>query len=267
VIIVTGGSSGIGCSIIKASLRLKPELVVCNLSRSEPKLFLGERGRHLATDLTEGGALAAAAEILKGILAEAPPGEVLLFNNSGFGDYGRLTDLDIHKQLSMIDLNMKAAVDLTLRLLPVLRERGGCVVNVASTAGFQPTPFLATYGASKSFLLNWSMALNEELRGTRLRALAVCPGPTRSNFFKAAGFESPPMREGGGIGGSLDMSSDEVAERTLRAVAAGRALVVTGWRNRLIAGLGGSLPKTWVTRLGGAILRKLRLERHRKGAT
>jgi len=265
--IVTGGSSGIGCSIVKAGLKLKPELRVCNLSRSEPDVFLGENGLHLGTDLTDAAAVAEAAGRIRDVLAAAPSGEVLLVNNSGFGDYGPLPSLDVDKQLNMIDLNVRAVVDLTHRLLPAIRERGGCVVNVASTAAYQPTPFLATYGATKAFVLNWSLALNEDLRGTGVRALAVCPGPTRSNFFKAAGFESAPMGDGKGLNGWLDMSADEVAQRTLRAVERRRPVVVTGWKNRLITIFGGKLPKTWVTRVGGAILRRMRLERHRSGGS
>lgn len=261
VIIVTGGSSGIGCSIIKAIWKLAPAVRVCNLSRSKPDDFFTEKGIHIPVDLTEAAELAAAAKQLLSIIDDAGPGEVLLFNNSGFGDYGRLPELEAVKQLRMIDLNVRAVVDLTNRLLPPMLERGGVVVNIASTAAFQPTPFLATYGATKSFVLNWSLALNEELRDTKLRTLTVCPGPTRSNFFKAAGFASPPLNEGSSKG--LDMSSEAVAEQTLGALAAGRTLLVTGWKNKCIAFLGATTPKRLVTRLGGAILRKMRLEQHK----
>ncbi|MFP4070152.1 MAG: SDR family NAD(P)-dependent oxidoreductase [Verrucomicrobiota bacterium] len=263
VIIITGGSSGIGSAFIKAIRKINPEARLCNLSRSEPEDFLGEPGIHLATDLTDAGALADAAAKLDEILAESPPGEVLLINNSGFGDYGPITQMDVSKQLKMIDLNVRAMVDLTGRLLPRMLERGGCVVNVASTAAYQPTPYLATYGATKAFVLHWTLALNEDLRRTGLRALAVCPGPTRSNFFKAAGFSTPPMQSGKGINGWLDMGPDEVAELSLRALARGKTVVVTGWKNRLVTILGGKTPKAWVARLGGALLRKMRLERHR----
>ena len=226
---------------------------------------MGDRGLHLATDLADPEALAGAARRLRHRLSEAPAGEVLLVNNAGFGDYGPKPSLDVDKQLKMIDLNIRAGVDLTLRLLPALRARGGCVVNVASTAAYQPTPYLATYGATKAFVLNWSLALNDDLRGTGVRALAVCPGPTRTNFFKAAGFESAPMGDGKGLNAWLAMSADEVAAQTLRAVERGRAVLINGWTNRLIAIFGGTLPKTWVTRVGGAILRRMRLERHGKG--
>ncbi len=260
VIIVTGGSSGIGCSIIKAIKNLAPTSTLCNLSRSKPGDFFDQHGIHIATDLSDSKAVAAAAAQLNIIIAEAEAGEVLLINNSGFGDYGRLQDLDRTKQLQMIDLNVRAVVDLTAHLLPQMLERGGCVVNMASTAGFQPTAYLATYGATKAFVLNWTLALGEDLRGTKVRTLAVCPGPTRSNFFKSAGFETPPMQEGASL--TPDMTSEQVADLTLQALAKGKSLLVTGWRNKLIAFFGSKFPIIVVTRVGAAILRKMRLETH-----
>jgi hypothetical protein len=261
VIIVTGGSSGIGCSIIKAIKNLCPSVRLCNLSRSKPEIFLGENGLHLPTDLSDSAALAASAAQLEGIIAKSEPGLVLLFNNSGYGDYGKMSRLSVDKQLNMIDLNVRSVVDLTTRLLPQMLERGGAVVNIASTAAFQPTPFLATYGATKAFVLNWTLALNEDLRGTSVHALAICPGPTQSNFFKAAGFETPPMKSGANKG--LDMTADQVAEYTLRALAKGKTLCVTGWKNKCIAFFGSKFPLVAVTRIGGFILRKLRLEQHK----
>ncbi|MEZ7842884.1 MAG: SDR family NAD(P)-dependent oxidoreductase [Opitutales bacterium] len=260
VIIVTGGSSGIGCSIIKAIKNLAPTSTLCNLSRSKPGDFFDQHGIHIATDLSDSKAVAAAAAQLNIIIAEAEAGEVLLINNSGFGDYGRLQDSDRTKQLQMIDLNVRAVVDLTAHLLPQMLERGGCVVNVASTASFQPTAYLATYGATKAFVLNWTLALGEDLRGTKVRTLAVCPGPTRSNFFKSAGFETPPMQEGASL--TPDMTSEQVADLTLQALAKGKSLLVTGWRNKLIAFFGSKFPIIVVTRVGAAILRKMRLETH-----
>ncbi|MEM8866724.1 MAG: SDR family NAD(P)-dependent oxidoreductase [Verrucomicrobiota bacterium] len=257
VIIVTGGSSGIGCSLIKACLNLSSDVVVCNLSRSKPKDFLSKKGVHLPTDLARPSELAASAAKLELILSEAPEGEVLLINNSGFGDYGPFQDLKGAKQLEMIDLNIRAVVDLTVRLLPIIGKRGGAIVNVASTAGFQPTPYLATYGATKAFVLNWSLALNEDLRGSGVRALAVCPGPTRSNFFKSAGFERPPM-EGGWINRLMDMSADQVADLTFWAIAREKALVVTGWQNCGLVFFSSKFPKVLITRISGAILRRIR---------
>jgi short-subunit dehydrogenase len=261
VIIITGGSSGIGRSIIKAILNIRPNIVLCNISRSMPAIYLGANGVHFGVDLSDPNALPAVAESLAKKIEESSQGEVLLVNNSGFGDYGCFQDLEPAKQSNMIDLNVRAVVDLTARLLPAILQRGGIIVNIASTASFQPTPFLATYGATKAFVRNWSLALNEDLRNTGVRTLAVCPGPTRSNFFKAAGFKTPPMNKGANKG--LDMSSDEVADLTLNAIARKRILVVTGWKNKCIALFGGKAPLLCITRIGGMILRKLRLEQHK----
>ena len=259
VIIITGGSSGIGSSIIKALSKLVPAATICNLSRTKPDFFFNENQFiHIPADLSGSGSVASVAVQLNGILSKAEAGEVLLFNNSGFGDYGCFQDLDPSKQLNMIDLNIRAVVELTNCLLPQLLERGGCIVNIASVAGFQPTPYMATYGATKSFVLNWTLALGEDLRGTKVRTLAVCPGPTQSNFFKAAGFVTPPM--GRGINKVFGMTSEEVATLTLRAVARGRSLLITGWKNKLVVLLGSKFPILFVTRISAFVLRKMRSE-------
>jgi short-subunit dehydrogenase len=266
VVVITGGSSGIGSALIKAIIDISPEIVVCNLSRKKPEIFLGNAGQHHAVDLQNASELSLAAGWVEAQIASAPPGEILLINNSGFGDYGPFVESDRVKQLNMIDLNIRAVVDLTAHLLPALKERGGAVVNVASTAAFQSTPQMATYGATKAFVLSWSLALNEELRGTNLRALAVCPGPTRSNFFKAAGFETPPMQKGG-INAWFDMTAAEVAALTLRALARNKALVVTGWKNQGIALLHRFVSKVTCARIAGSAMRKLRLEQFRSNTS
>jgi short-subunit dehydrogenase len=262
VVIITGGSSGIGSALIKAIYKLNESLVVCNLSRKKPDFFSGDRMHHFPVDLCDAAALERVVGDLEVLLDTVPPGEIVLINNSGFGDYGPIDSLDSDKQLNMMDLNMRALVDLTLRCLPRLKERGGAVVNIASTAAFQPTPGMSTYGATKAFVLHWTLALADDLKRTGVRALAVCPGPTRSNFFRAAGFDRPPLE--GGLNRWLDMSAEEVADRTLKALAEERRLVVTGWKNRLIAGLGSFLPKLTATRVASAALERLRLEKYKK---
>ena len=262
VIIITGGSSGIGSALIKAITNVKEAVAVCNLSRSKPDFFTEPNLHHFPVDLRDSAELAEAADGLQQFLSEAPAGKLVLINNSGFGDYGPIDTLDAGKQMGMLDLNMRALVDLTLRLLPQLKERGGAVVNIASTAAFQPTPGMSTYGATKAFVLHWSLALSEDLQGTGVQALAVCPGPTRSNFFRAAGFDRPPLE--GGLNRWLDMRAEAVAVQTLEALAKGRRLVVTGWKNRLIAAFSSFFPKVVVTRVAGAALARLRLEQYRK---
>ena len=153
----------------------------------------------------------------------------------------------------MIDLNVKAVVDLTARLLPLLRERGGWIINIASLAGFQPMPSMATYAATKAFLLHWSLALDEDLRGSGVRSLAVCPGPTESQFYRRAGFSMPPNATPG-------QTAEAVVEETFRALHRGRSLVVTGWRNRWVAGSVRLLSKPLTARIGRLVMQKLRLD-------
>src|SRR5207244_895627 len=116
-----------------------------------------------------------AGEVQACLAREAPTGRILLINNSGFGTFGRFPEAELAKQLEMIDVNTRAVVHLTGLLLPLLQARGGAIITICSTMSFQPTPYAATYGATKAFALHWSLALNEELRGSGVRALAVCP--------------------------------------------------------------------------------------------
>lgn len=257
VIIVTGGSSGIGKAFIEHALRLHPEVFICNLSRREPGSFFGQlKLRHVPVNLADSAALAAAADKAEAWVGEmVPSGKILLVNNSGFGGYGRVDELGREHQLEMIDLNIRAVVDLTARLLPLLKSRGGAVINIASTAAFQPTAFMATYGATKAFLLQWSLALNEDLRGSGVRALAVCPGPTATEFFKRAGLKQ------GAVSDRWGETAEDVVRTTLRALERGRAQVVSGWMNWAMAAMASRLPKPWAARLGALVLAKFRLSR------
>ncbi len=211
--------------------------------------------RHIPCDLADRGAFPPVlAEVLDFLNDEAPSGQILLVNNSGFGGYGHFPEPSADHAGAMIDVNVGAVVRLTAALLPTLRSRGGAIVNVASTAAFQPTPYLATYGATKAFVLHWSLSLHEELRGSGVSALAVCPGPTATDFFRRAGFA------GGRAAGGLQ-SADEVVRETLQALAAGRSLVVTGWRNRLLTAVSSKLPKALSARLARVVLARTRLRK------
>ncbi len=186
---------------------------------------------------------------------EVPAGRVLLINNTGFGSYGPFPEPNLSQQLEMMDVNMRALVQLTGLMLPLLRERGGAVINIASTAAFQPTAYMATYGATKTFVLHWSLALNEELRGTGVRMLAVCPGATATGFFQRAGMQPGNALEQAG------MSCDAVVTMALRALAAGRSQVVTGWKNKLSA-FAGSLPsKPFAARVAAKLVARFRLKK------
>ncbi len=249
-VVVTGGSSGIGTSLITVLQSLIEYRLICNLSRTEPENNLKSLNiKHFPCDLTDSRALAEAADaVIKEISANGGDGEVLVINNSGFGSSGHFQDCEPGRQLAMVDLNIRAVVDLTARLLPLLTERGGGVINIASTAAWQPTPTMATYGATKAFLMSWTLALNNDLRGIGVRALCVCPGPTETAFFSNSGFgrKKLPNR----------MSAEAVARKSLEAWAAGRSLVVTGVINRLMVTLSRLFPQSWVTPFSGFVLRK-----------
>lgn len=254
-VIVTGGSSGIGKSFIGLIQSVNADLHFCNLSRSEPAIkSAGLKLHHIAVDLARPADLPAAVEAAEGWLREvAPSGRVLLINNSGFGGYGEFPRPEIGHNLEMIDLNVRAVVDLTGRLLPVLRVRGGAIINVASTAALQPTPWMSVYGATKAFLLHWSLALREELRPKGIDVLAVCPGPTGTQFFRRAGLRQ------GSVNPALSLTSDEVARQSLQALVNGRGLVVTGWKNKVGAAVLSKLPKVFAAWLAAKVLARFRL--------
>ena len=256
-VIITGGSSGIGKSFIELGAKLNTELVFCNLSRRTPAInFLGQRLNHFACDVSRADEVERGARAVEAFLQRAVPvGRVLLINNSGFGAYGAFPEPNLPHQLEMIDVNVRALVQLTGLLLPLLRARGGAILNVASTAAFQPTPWMATYGATKAFVLHWSLALNEELRGSGVRALAVCPGPTATDFSLRAGLKK------GSAPAMLSMTCEAVVELSLRALASGRAQVVTGWKNQAYTLFSARIPKPMAARIGSKVLANLRLKR------
>ena len=255
-VVLTGGSSGIGKSFIELVRRMRPDLPICNLSRRSPPGFNSGNtekiSNHFPCDLSRPAEVARGAESVIAWLGESvPEGPVLLINNSGIGSFGAFPEADPGAELGIVDVNVRAVVDLTARLLPALRVRGGAIMNVSSMLGYLPTPGCATYGASKAFVLHWTLALAEELRGSGVRALAVCPGTTRTEFFQRAG-----------VAGAGEvpwaMSSEAVAWAALQAWAEGRSVAVPGWKNRLLAGFGGRLPKAWAARLCGRVLARTR---------
>jgi short-subunit dehydrogenase len=212
--------------------------------------------RHVACDLSDSAQVERGlAEVADFLAVDAPAGRILLINNSGYGIYGRFPEPDAGQQLGMVDVNVRAVVQMTAALLPALKSRGGVIVTVASTASFQPTPYLATYGATKAFVLHWSMALNEELRGTGVSALAVCPGPTSTDFFQRAGLTKDAVPN------MFGETSEKVVLASLRALAAGKSVVVSGWKNKVMTACVTKLPKTLVARLAGMALAHYRMKR------
>ena len=172
----------------------------------------------------------------------------MLINNAGFGAMGDFSKLDLERQLKMIDLNVKALVELTYRFLVPMRARGkGSIINVASTAGFQSVPYMATYAATKAFVLSFSEALWEENRLYGIKIMALCPGVTDTNFFEAAQTGKPPMR--------VMQSPEEVVEAALSGLKRRKSHIVSGWTNLLMVEAERLVPHAFVARMVGRIMR------------
>ncbi|MFA5264842.1 MAG: SDR family NAD(P)-dependent oxidoreductase [Opitutaceae bacterium] len=256
-LIITGGSSGIGKSFIEHAIRYNPKLEIFNLSRRKPEVVVipGQqlKLRHFPCDLADKDQVERTClELGSELDREIPAGRMLLINNSGYGTYGSFPEPNLARTLEMMDVNMRAPVELAGRLLPRLRAQGGAIINVASTAAFQPTATMAAYGATKAFLLHWSLALSEELRGSPVQVLAVCPGPTSTAFFRNAGLEHPV------IPAFLGQTADEVVEASYRALASGRSLVTSGWKNKVGTFLVSKLPKVLAAKLAARVVARFR---------
>jgi uncharacterized protein len=249
--LITGASSGIGEAFARRFAALGRNVLL--VARSEDKLVslcneLGRinsiRAQYVAMDLSKPES---PARLLKETEARGLVIDMLV-NNAGFGSMGEFTDLDLGRELDMIDLNVKALVDLTYQFLSPMRARKhGTIINVASTAGFQPVPFMATYAATKAFVLNFSEALWEENRPHGVHVMALCPGVTETNFFEAARIQMPPMRAA--------QTPEDVVDTALRGLARSKSHIVSGWTNLLMIESERLVPRSLVARMAGRVLR------------
>ncbi|MEP7149725.1 MAG: SDR family NAD(P)-dependent oxidoreductase, partial [Acidobacteriota bacterium] len=177
-----------------------------------------------------------------------------LINNAGFGSSGDFANLDIERELEIIDLNISALVALTYRYLQKMRAaRRGTIINVSSAAGFQPIPFMATYAASKAFVSSFSEAIAEENRPFGIEILALCPGSTKTNFFAASNIERPIQVKG-------QQTVEDVVETAMKAVARKKTKVVSGWANCLGAIAGTLVPNS----ISGRVMAKALRPRYQK---
>lgn len=168
-----------------------------------------------------------------------------LVNNAGLGSHGWFHELPMERQRPVIEVNVIALTHLTRGVLPWLLANGrGHVMNMASVASFQPGPLMATYYASKAYVLSLSEALHNESRGTGVTVTAVCPGPTRTGFARAAGISpSAPA------GGAPAMHSAHVARLAFRGTMSGKRIVVTGFRNKVATFIGRYFPRAFTANL------------------
>lgn len=244
--LVTGASRGLGKVFAEALAARKQNLVL--VARSKDKL----------------GALAGELRSSQGILAESLEFDLaspmaglrvaeqirdrklrinLLVNNAGFGARGEFRKLSIERQLEMVRLNNQAVVELTFHLLPSLIEERGGIINVASTAGFQPIPYAAVYAATKSFLISFSLGLEQEVRPHGVTVVTLCPGRIHANT------QTPENRNPKKTFPGIYQSAEDVVRTVLERLDRGGGLVVPGFLNKLGASAASLIPRRVLPKL------------------
>jgi uncharacterized protein len=244
--LITGASSGIGAAIA-AQLAERGHGLTLVARREDMLTELATRlhDRHgvrvgvIASDLGD----PADRDRMVEKLAELGLDVEILVNNAGFGHAGKFVDADRERQVEMVRVNCETVVDLSGRYLPAMvGRRQGAVINIASTAAFQPMAGSATYAASKAFVLSFSEALHQEAKGSGVTVTAICPGPVRTEFTQAAGMEGADE----GAPSFVWMSAEDLARQAVNAAEAGKRAVVPGRLNYAGSLLGRHVPRKFV---------------------
>src|SRR5260370_5620935 len=232
-VLITGASSGIGRELARLYASDGARLIL--VARSEDKLRqladelaakYGAEAQGLPADLSR----PASTREIAGALAQRHIDVDILVNDAGFGARGSVAGLGVDRQLDMVEVNVAALTQLTALLLPGMLERGhGAILNVASTAAFQPDPNQAVYGATKAYVLSFTEALAEEVRGSGVRGSCLAPGPTQTGWAAQAGMLGTRLFRRGA------MDAGRVARAGHDGVRQGKTLVIPGLRNRILA--------------------------------
>jgi short-subunit dehydrogenase/uncharacterized protein YndB with AHSA1/START domain len=251
--VVTGASSGFGRGlaarlgdrgmslVLTGRNKFRLEEAANQIRRAAPRVKV----ETVTADLSTGPGVSA----LLAHIGDRPI-EVLI-NNAGFGSYGLFAEADPDRESDEVAVDVNAVITLARAFLPgMLARRSGGILNVASTAAFQPTPYQAVYGASKAFVLSFSGALWAEARGAGVAVTALCPGPTRTGFVDALGADVARTAMYNRLA-----EPEPVIEAGLRALDRGRAVVIPGVRNNVIAVGGRFMPRQWLTLVSGQLLR------------
>jgi short-subunit dehydrogenase len=251
--LITGASSGLGEQFALLLAKEKYDLVL--VARREDRLkavaeSAGKLGagkvKIIVADLS---GYESAASLHKEITRDHIEIDYLV-NNAGFGTRGRFESLPIEREIQEIELNVTALVALTRLFLPAMvARRSGTIINVSSVGGFTPVPFMATYGATKAFVLSFSEALAEELRGTGVTVMALCPGATRTEFQKVANVEEAKMPS------FAFMSAETVVAQAIAAAKRGKSVLVNGPINLLMVESTRIAPRKLVTKIAGSMFR------------
>ena len=242
--LITGATSGLGYEFVRMFAADGYDLVL--VARNKMKMeeiknqYSNTKVTVIEKDLSKPNA---SEEIFAEVKASGIIIDVLV-NNAGFGLMGKFNALDISRQSEMIQLNIAALTELTHYFLPEMinSNKAARILNVASTAAFQPGPLMAVYYATKAYVLSFSEALAEELSDTNVTVTTLCPGATKTNFAAVANVEKTKMFSGA-------MSSQEVAEQGYRALLSGKRVVITGGTNKLGAYAAKFLPRSLAAKI------------------
>jgi uncharacterized protein len=253
-VLITGASAGLGAGFARAFAARGDNLVL--VARRTARLqalandLISAHGIDvdvITSDLTEAGAVAQ----LQIELEDQSCVVTHLVNNAGYGLRGNFVDMDGPSQARMIDLNCRALVELCHAFLPamVAARRGG-ILNIASTAAFQPGPWMAVYYASKAFVLSFSEALHDEVRASGVTVTALCPGPTRTEFFETAQMNDTALSR------YMAGDADKVIRDGIAALDRNRAVAISGLLNTVIAQSIRFTPRALARWIAGALQKR-----------
>ncbi len=246
--LVTGASSGLGEEFARQLAERGYDLVIVARRKDRLQKLAAELGGNvevLEADLTQpAGVDAVGSRLARGDID-------MLVNNAGFGTNGEFAGLPVERELEEIDLNVRALTQLSHAALgPMKARRSGTIINVASTASYQPVPYMATYAATKAYVLYLSEALHEEARSYGVAVTCLCPGLTRTEFHDVAGVNtSTPMLSRGWA------TPEEVVRSALKAAKSGSAIAVPGAMNKVTANLQRVSPRFMVRKVAGSMFK------------
>ncbi len=246
VAIVTGASAGLGVEFARQLSARGHRLVLVARRKDRLEALAAELGnaRSVALDLAQGGA---AAKLVANIESVGESVD-LLVNNAGFGLHGRFDKSEPARLREMVDLNCGALTELCSAVLPAMIERrSGAILNVASTAAFQPGPGMAVYFATKAYVLSFTEAIHEEAGRFGVRVTALCPGPTRTEFGEVAGFRGKKTLD------RFFMEAEPVVRAGLKALDRNKAVAIPGGLNRTIPFAIRFAPRSLVRKAAGRV--------------
>ncbi len=239
-VLITGATTGIGYELAKLYAKEGNNLIL--VARDEDRLsevkeeldLYNIKVYILPLDLSEDNSCEKVLDFVnkKNLSVD------ILINNAGIGSFGYLSEIEIEKELKLIDVNIRALTELTKMFLPTMISHGeGGIMNVASTAAFCAGPKMATYYASKSYVLNFTEALYEELKGSEIKVSCLCPGPVKTSFQEKSGIKKNEAAK------KALMTPKEVAEIAYKDFKKGKLIIIPGFKNKLIILLNKLIPR------------------------